>query len=572
MPGISPASRPRNIPAPEGGIQVNHCRTPGCSNFGVWPALVSSGAGRGFRRGDKYTVVGSGGVAAIRCADCGSGANLKSNSAVKAEFERLRRYLAPLSPVRCSTPSCKNATEVFATHEVEARFQRFGRTASGSHRWRCRACKATVSVGGPNRRQKRHHLNISAFRLLMNATGPSRMAEILGCGDGTVYDKIDFIHRQCRLFVAERERRLPEMTFDRLDICTDQQTYLVNWPTRRVRKQVLINGTASVECQSRYLFGPSLGHDPETTISEVEELRAAAGDDAKPEHMQTYAHYWTEARYLREAGQAGSGLTVDDQLPAQGVLIAGQYDLHGHFHFLRYLLGGAAHLNFFMDEDGSMPVACLGAFADRVTTRTADIFQVSIAKDLTIDQRRAKQHDAEQRFAVDKAAHPGLADWEVRRAVAETRVATARATSPLPHRKLQDVVIDLLFPDFAEPDKKVRFTTDMDDYDDAKVARRLLRATLWPVDSVFAQMRRRLRLVERGISSPRRGRAIWHINAPYNPIMLAKVLFIFSVWHNYVGPRGTKETPAMRLGLAKGPVRMEDILYFDVRDGLRPAL
>lgn len=427
-----------------------------------------------------------------------------------------------------------------------------------------------MSIGPPNRQQKRTHLNVGVFRLLMNATGPSRMAEILGCGDGTVYDKIDFIYRQCRAFVAPRERRLRDMSFGRLDLCTDQQTYIVNWPNRQVRKQVAVRGTATVACRSRYLFGPILSHEPGTDLAEVEALRLAAGDDSKPEHMQDHAQYWTRARYLAEAGTAGSSLSADDQLPVQGVLIAGGYELHGHFHLLNFLLGGAAHLNFFMDADPSLAMACISAFAQRIRDRTVDLFEVSITKDLTIDQRRALQQAAEVAFETEKAARPGLSDWHVKAAVLTDRVAAARAASPEPSRKLQRGNIHLGFPDFSEPEKRVRFLTDVDDYDDAQVARRLLRATLWPVDSVFNQMRRRLRLVERGISTPRRRRAIWHINAPYNPVMLAKVLFIFQVWHNYVGPRGTTETPAMRLGLAKGRIRMEDILYFDARDALRP--
>jgi hypothetical protein len=64
----------------------------------------------------------------------------------------------------------------------------------------------------------------------------------------------------------------------------------------------------------------------------------------------------------------------------------------------------------------------------------------------------------------------------------------------------------------------------------------------------------------------------WHINAPYNPIYLVKVLEIFRVWNNFIGPpKSKKPTPAQRLGLTKGKVRYEDIVYFDVREYLKPS-
>jgi hypothetical protein len=52
--------------------------------------------------------------------------------------------------------------------------------------------------------------------------------------------------------------------------------------------------------------------------------------------------------------------------------------------------------------------------------------------------------------------------------------------------------------------------------------------------------------------------------------MVEKVLTIFRVWHNFVwvSPR-TKKAAAMQLGLAHGKIRIQDILYFDVRDSLK---
>jgi hypothetical protein len=44
--------------------------------------------------------------------------------------------------------------------------------------------------------------------------------------------------------------------------------------------------------------------------------------------------------------------------------------------------------------------------------------------------------------------------------------------------------------------------------------------------------------------------------------MIGKLLDIFRVFYNYVETGKDGQTPAMRLGLAKGKVDVEDIIYY----------
>ena len=82
-----------------------------------------------------------------------------------------------------------------------------------------------------------------------------------------------------------------------------------------------------------------------------------------------------------------------------------------------------------------------------------------------------------------------------------------------------------------------------------------------PVDG--CSIRRRQSLLERSISSQSNTGRVWSGYAPYSPNQVQKLLDILRVVQNYV-LKGTKDkkTPVMRLGLAKGPVKYEDILYF----------
>ena len=103
------------------------------------------------------------------------------------------------------------------------------------------------------------------------------------------------------------------------------------------------------------------------------------------------------------------------------------------------------------------------------------------------------------------------------------------------------------------------------------------------------QVRRRISLLERPISSSSATGARWYGYSPYNPVVIAKILEIFRVYHNYISgtsdmkprklqegekkrnpgeARKTYSTPAMRLGrVESGTVGLVD-RKFEVEDVL----
>ncbi len=562
--------------------------------------MIRPPPGKGNLSSDGYQVTGDGaGTATLNCRRCGGRGRIKSNKAIIEEFERQRKYLGGPSPVQCPNAACVNHQFSGGLAEIEARFRRFGTTDVGSMRWQCRACRKTVSVGGPTLRQRKSFRNVDVFKHLVNKGVPSRLMETLDLGPSAFYGKIDFLYRQCQLFAASREARLPYKEFEHLRLCTDRQVYLVNWPNRKIRLHILIQGIATAELKSGYVFGLTPAYDPSINLEELEAAREACGDRTRAAHLQEYARLWSRDDYTRQVAKlkkdqvelpqgsapdsetppapersdldGNTEVADNEQLPAKGVLVHSEYTGHGHFHLLRHLLRGAKKVSFHMDDDPALMMACLGAFTDRVRDRTADILSVRILKDMKVDVRRRLLRDARKRFEAAKLSFPGLSDYGAKVAIMTEKVRDLRAESPVEHKKLQDLWIDQIFPNPAEPDKRVRFVTDLDDYDDETVARMLISASLWPIDTVFNQIRRRLVIAERGIMSHRQP-LTWHINAPYNPIYLVKVLEIFRVWNNFIGPpKSKKPTPAQRLGLTKGKVRYEDIVYFDVREYLKPS-
>jgi hypothetical protein len=126
-------------------------------------------------------------------------------------------------------------------------------------------------------------------------------------------------------------------------------------------------------------------------------------------------------------------------------------------------------------------------------------------------------------------------------------------------------------PTKAEPDKRVCWLTDIDgapvEASELEEQRRhaahlYLKGSLHAVDRFFMQVRRRLSLAERPYATASSDRRMWHGYSAYQPQNLAKVLTIFKVAYNYCLEDSQGKTPAMKLGLAKGGVALEDILYF----------
>jgi len=225
----SEPARPRIPPAAE-GVQVNFCRNPACAQSGI-PAGESTGRGQGTPK-DRYVVVGAGrGALCLKCSGCGEYPPLKSNQGIAAERARLGAYLAAFTEPACPTEGCAQATVGISAGSPH--YRRYGTSRAGSQRYRCSACGKTFSGGSATVGRKQSHKNRLIFQLLMNKSPLRHVCEVAGIAPGSLYPKVDFLHRQCLAFAGHRERRLQAgFAVPRLYIGVDRQEYVVNW-TRR---------------------------------------------------------------------------------------------------------------------------------------------------------------------------------------------------------------------------------------------------------------------------------------------------------------------------------------------------
>lgn len=129
------------------------------------------------------------------------------------------------------------------------------------------------------------------------------------------------------------------------------------------------------------------------------------------------------------------------------------------------LFGGVEKLRFFLDQDSRMRAACLAAFQPEVQARKADAFYVRIAKDLTIDEKRAAIAASRDVFATARGEHQGLSDAQLKLLLIKERIAQVATLG-----RWKDRWLSHPFPNMSEPEKAVCYVTDVNDYDDDHLA------------------------------------------------------------------------------------------------------
>jgi hypothetical protein len=587
LPKKSSRAKTLRIPEKTGGIQVNFCKNPQCKNFGV-PAKQKTSTRAS--ESDGYVVVGTGeGRPGIKCKACGEIPRLKSNLGIKQECDRISQYLVPRRESSCPDVGCGNhAIGVLSGPQA---YYLHGHSRAGSTRHKCKTCGKTFAVGKSTRGQKAPEKNRQIFMELVNGNPINRICELANVQPQTVYEKIDFFQAQCLKFLGDRERRLKEgFPIEKLYLSSDRQEYIVNWTHRKDKRTTQLSAIGTADNRSGYVFGMHLNFDPDTDAIATEAAAHVVGDYHAQPPFRQFARLWLEQDYgseenrfdaapqkitsgnlindieyaynvvaRREDTEISNRIPATHKLPDQGMQVHAEYTLYAHFQFLRLLFSGVEKLRFFLDQDSGMRAACLSAFQAEIRTNKADAFFVSIDTSMTQDQKRKEVSLCREAFKREKDRFTGKNDYEVKIELVKEQLANMPRFGPWGDRWLFHP-----FPTMQEPKMAICHLTDQAQYDIDHLAGLYLKASKSSIDVFFQMVRSRLSELSRGVPTAGGARRICHRNSPYNPKMIEKQLIILRTYVNYCLPPSSKNpnTRAMRLGLAKGKVRVEDILYY----------
>ena len=345
-----------------------------------------------------------------------------------------------------------------------------------------------------------------------------------------------------------------------------------------------------------YVFGMQTNIDPSVDTERMEAEAIVAGDFAISEpSFRRFARFWTTPDYetakiddpagvpsrLSDTGDVRADVVASydemaaiadpeakerapttTALPTSCAQVHFEYTVHAHFRLLRRMLGDVGKIRFFMDQDDTLRAGCISTYVEEMRAGRADAFYVKIDKGLNVDQRNrlASQSMAHFKKFKDSIGRPGMSDWWVRVLLLEVEIQSAM-------EQLSPRDRWVVYPEStqAEPLKAVCWLTDRDGV--AVPLRQMAivfaRASMHAIDRYFMQVRRLLMALERPIHTPSNDGRVWRGYSPYDPTRVQKLLDIYRCYYNFVKKGRDHKTPAMRLGLAKGPIRIEDILYFD---------
>ena len=566
------------IPVSHLGIQYNTCKNPKCINFGLNPHEHPAA---------YVTTYGGKALPLLKCVACGETPPLKSNVGICDEVARLIAHTNTETPLTCSDEACPNHLVPVGTKKA---YRAYGKTASGTQRYRCNACGKTVSKPRHDSRQRETYHNIDIFKMLVNKVPLSRIVDMLGISWSLLYNRIDYIHSQCLAFAGNRECKLSTMDLERLNISVDRQDHVINWSQRKDKRNVVLSAIASVDNTSGYVFGVHPNFDGDADKEAIDKESSINGDLTLPTPLRVNARYWLDVDYqnssTRGLKRSSSGYdllskvdgkykatvnredvenfddkTSEEQLPSYGIQIHAEYTMIAHFYYLKALMPQVKKWRFFLDQESGIRAAVLAAFKDEVKLHTAEAFYVSINKEMTVDAKRHLTNDARARFKEIKVDYPNMTDAQIKLELLKQAIANVSQIGQWKDRWVKHPL-----PDMSEPEKAMCWLTEHDTFDADHVAWLYNKATIHGVDSFFEKIRRRVQMFERAIrSSGNDGRA-WYGYAAYNPSIVGKLLDIFRVVHNYIDVRkedGVKSTPATRIGLAKAPVTYKDVLYYE---------
>ncbi|MCM0082214.1 hypothetical protein L4X63_11495 [Geomonas sp. Red32] len=381
------------------------------------------------------------------------------------------------------------------------------------------------------------------------------------------------------------------MAFDRMYICVDRMDQIINWSNRADKRNITIQAVASADLKSSYVLGLHVNYDDTLSKDDVTFAAIECADHEKPPPFRRFARLWLPEEYEKAVKLAKGNVpstegmgSLDDWIEAlshvatlsnrtiQGasgnrLAMACSSTLNTPFTRIsftsRAFWPGVGKVRFFLDQESGIRAACLSAFADEVLAKTCDAFYVSISKGVTKDRALALVAESQRKLNkyVEKFGYECLHLQEQRRQYLKDHMHTLWSQKG----KWRDRWLEYPFPNMAEPEKRVCYLTslkaDWFDYDDEHLANLLLKATLHPIDRFFMQTRRKTSMLERPNTSSSVGRR-WYGYSAYDPAMAAKMLEIYRVYYNFVKIGDDCKTPAMRLGLAKGPCTVEDIIYY----------
>ncbi|SOB75057.1 hypothetical protein SAMN04488490_0612 [Marinobacter sp. LV10R510-11A] len=249
-------------------------------------------------------------------------------------------------------------------------------------------------------------------------------------------------------------------------------------------------------------------------------------------------------------------------LPNRGALVHNEYTMLAHFFLLKRFFRSTGKTRFFLDLDSGMKTAYISAFREEIGEGRSDGFLVRASKNKTNDEKEKLVANFKRMVSKMSGTPVKQLTFKILMDVTNGIIAE-RLKKPIKVPNSPEFWIEHPWVSKAEPEKMVAAVTNVSRYDILHQANLYRMVPLAPVDRFFMNIRRMSMYFERPFQSGTGMGRIWHGYSAYNPEMYTIVGDIFRIHYNYCTRSKKKDTPAMKLGLAKAPVTVEKIIYYN---------
>ncbi|MDW1964071.1 exonuclease domain-containing protein [Vibrio sp. Vb0587] len=592
-------------------VQLNFCKNPNCSNYGIaaknpklnkdgTPILKGKGTNSKYGLANLYTFANMRIGRGLQCQMCNTKRILINNRAVVNEANRLKQAYKIL-PITCPDVSFKRTRRVNKCRNCEVDFlekpERYnlkdiyydtsnGKKVAISQRLECRACKQSFRVPLIGRAGKQKtEIDSYLFKSLVNKVVLNRITEIFDVDMSFIYSRIEFYYRQCLEFDRwHLEQNIHALNNKDFVFSMDRQHYLVNWTDARDSRPTKLVNTSTVDNESRYVFASTLNFDITSDSVAIRKDSDRLRDHEKETWRRKYAQYVFKDKDLEKDD-------VDDDIPLkppiEGLLVQQTYSALAHLEFMKEIYDQVGHVTLFADNDEGFDLGISVILKDYIESYKIFPFLIKA------ERNNASQSQDKQAWSEEVLQRHDLSRMEIDKLPKELQHEEFLklsqkywiAESQKMVKKSGYMKSEWLVHPFTGKDRHIQIKPLMNifisqehlnnlaEQTGSNIAENLLYSSLQGVDNYFQMIRRRLNMLERPITSATNGHR-WNGYASYNPKWSVMLLEILRVYLNYTvndkkildnkKSKRAPMTPAQKIGFADKKYTIDDILDFTV--------
>lgn len=400
-----------------------------------------------------------------------------------------------------------------------------------SQTFKCKSCHTKFSAPiNPQKGQHNQQINYALFSLLVNKGIINRISEVLRINHDLIYSRIEFFYHQCIQFEQfQIFKNIKNLESRNLHLSIDRLHFFANWTSREDARRTPLFNTATVENNTRFVFGSTLNFDFTSDYISLYKEFKRIGEYSKEPFKRRYQQYNLPDENL---------LDDDTTTPKKHLLVQQTYSMIAHLELLKDIIANANSAYIYADNDGGLDISITKVFKDLILERKVQACCV----------RKGK-------LKPDEIELDSGFQW-------------ISQNEPVIEGKHLDL--------------KLLTNCDLD---------MLENASLHGVDNFFQILRRRLSMVERPFKSvPNNNDKIniendlssentkfekWNLYGSYNPKYVSMLIEIVRVFNNFIltdeksiknkkGLDRIPTTPAQKIGFANKPFDIHDILEFSV--------